>query len=107
MGYCRLVRKQLTTVCHRPRCADRGRSQQEVKVQLLRKDSDGSHASKKGQYTILQHCAIFGDLPRVVRWFEVGKTERFAQYTATVGIYIKEPRQRILKYVMMHPHDLR
>lgn len=57
--------------------------------------------------TIIQHCAVFGNLKTRVRKFNVSSPKPYAQYPVSVSVGFVKPRERNSYYFTIVPDDLR
>lgn len=57
--------------------------------------------------TIIQHCAMFGNLKTEVRKFDVGEVKPHAQHKKSVYVSFIKPRERRSYYYLMVPDNVR
>jgi hypothetical protein len=60
-----------------------------------------------GRALIVQHCAVWGDLPTQVCQFTVRSPEPYAQYPTSVLVLFKEPKRRNSAYFKIYPDSIR
>ena len=78
------------------------RSEMEERNQMTRDTAiDG------GRALIVQHCAVWGDLPTQVRSFRVHGPQVYAQYPTFVVVVLKEPKRRNAAYFNVTPDNIR
>ena len=57
--------------------------------------------------TIIQHCAVFGNLKTEVRKYEVSDPKPYAQYLTSIHVSFVKPGKRKWAYFTIVPDDLR
>ena len=62
---------------------------------------------RTGKATIIQHCAVFGQLMTEVRWFKVCEPRRHAQHERAVYVNFIKPRKRVEAYYTIVPDNTR
>jgi hypothetical protein len=74
---------------------------------IVHSNEDGTVLEYNGPATIVQHCAVLGELKTPVRWFETRPPERYAQHETTVTVWFKHPGKRASNFFRVVPDNIR